>query len=114
MKKYVELNELVKCLLDVKDKNFTDILLAVLNLPTVEFDPVSTLNSVPPILNEPIYTNPCWSCEWYNKPYWSIQSPCLTCNRGINFRGGTISTTQVTATTTADDFSTLHTETRKD
>lgn len=25
--------------------------------------------------------NPCMGCEYYNKPYWSIVSPCNSCPR---------------------------------
>lgn len=27
--------------------------------------------------------NPCQGCEYYNKPYWSVVSPCATCSRNI-------------------------------
>ena len=25
--------------------------------------------------------NPCQGCEYYNKPFWSVQSPCANCPR---------------------------------
>lgn len=32
--------------------------------------------------------NPCTGCEYYNKPYWSIVSPCKSCPKVYN---GTVS-----------------------
>lgn len=32
----------------------------------------------------------CLSCEWYNKPYWSIISPCANCPK--KFKNSTIKT----------------------
>lgn len=27
------------------------------------------------------YNDPCMGCEYYNKPYWSVISPCKSCPR---------------------------------
>ena len=39
--------------------------------------------------------DPCMGCEYYNKPYWSVVSPCNSCPRIYNTGG------YVTTTTTA-------------
>lgn len=36
--------------------------------------------------------NPCIGCDYYNKPYWSVVSPCASCPRHYN-TGGYVSTT---------------------
>lgn len=36
--------------------------------------------------------NPCMGCEYYNKPYWSVVSPCTSCPRVYN-TGGYVTTT---------------------
>lgn len=32
----------------------------------------------------------CISCEWYNKPYWSIISPCANCTKRFNKKSVTV------------------------
>lgn len=32
----------------------------------------------------------CISCEWYNKPYWSITSPCTNCRKRFNKKSATV------------------------
>lgn len=34
----------------------------------------------------------CLGCEWYNKPYWSIISPCTNCPK--RFKNNTIKVTK--------------------
>ena len=41
--------------------------------------------------------NPCIGCEYYNKPYWSVVSPCASCPRHYN-TGGCVSTTTTAPT----------------
>lgn len=36
--------------------------------------------------------DPCMGCEYYNKPYWSVVSPCKSCPRVYN-TGGYVTTT---------------------
>lgn len=36
--------------------------------------------------------DPCMGCEYYNKPYWSVVSPCASCPRVYN-TGGYVTTT---------------------
>jgi predicted nucleic acid-binding Zn ribbon protein len=36
--------------------------------------------------------DPCMGCEYYNKPYWSVVSPCTSCPRVYN-TGGYVTTT---------------------
>lgn len=38
--------------------------------------------------------NPCIACEYFNKPYWSIVSPCENCP--VKFNGKSITTTTIT------------------
>lgn len=42
--------------------------------------------------------NPCIGCEYYNKPYWSVVSPCASCPRGFN-TGANVPPTIATAAT---------------
>lgn len=35
--------------------------------------------------------NPCQGCDFFNKPYWSILSPCKNCPK--QFTGGFVTTT---------------------
>ena len=32
----------------------------------------------------------CVNCEWYNKPYWSIISPCTNCTKRFNKKSVTV------------------------
>ena len=32
----------------------------------------------------------CINCEWYNKPYWSIISPCTNCTKRFNKKSVTV------------------------
>lgn len=32
----------------------------------------------------------CINCEWYNKPYWSIISPCSNCRKRFNNKSVTV------------------------
>lgn len=41
--------------------------------------------------------DPCIGCEYYNKPYWSVVSPCTSCPRR-NSINGYISTDTITIT----------------
>lgn len=54
--------------------------------------------------------DPCMGCEYYNKPYWSVVSPCASCPR-IYGTGG-----YVTTTTTAIKYNdnTTHLPTAKE
>ena len=36
---------------------------------------------------------PCMGCEYYNKPYWSVVSPCKSCPRIYNANGYNTTTT---------------------
>lgn len=36
--------------------------------------------------------DPCMGCEYYNKPYWSVVSPCASCPR-VYGTGGYVTTT---------------------
>lgn len=36
--------------------------------------------------------DPCIGCEYYNKPYWSVVSPCTSCPR-VYETGGYVTTT---------------------
>lgn len=36
--------------------------------------------------------DPCMGCEYYNKPYWSVVSPCKSCPR-VYGTGGYVTTT---------------------
>lgn len=37
--------------------------------------------------------DPCMGCEYYNKPYWSVVSPCNSCPRIYNTGGYSTTTT---------------------
>lgn len=41
--------------------------------------------------------DPCMGCEYYNKPYWSVVSPCNSCPRIYNTGGYVTTTTLPTA-----------------
>lgn len=32
----------------------------------------------------------CMNCEWYNKPYWSIISPCANCTKRFKQKSATV------------------------
>lgn len=34
-----------------------------------------------------IFTDECRGCEYYNKPYWSVVSPCANCRRTCKSSG---------------------------
>lgn len=36
--------------------------------------------------------NPCVGCEYFNKPYWSVVSPCKNCPQN-QYTGGYVATT---------------------
>lgn len=38
--------------------------------------------------------NPCIGCEYYNKPYWSVVSPCKNYTKYHNMNGHTTNTTE--------------------
>lgn len=44
----------------------------------------------------------CLSCEWYNKPYWSIISPCANCSK--RFKNNTIKSTNYSINTDKTDL----------
>ena len=56
--------------------------------------------------------NPCIGCEYYNKPYWSIISPCKNCYRNRTTSGTSGYLTTDTSgsfeqTTTTSNFDTV-------
>ena len=52
--------------------------------------------------------DPCMGCEYYNKPYWSVVSPCASCPR-IYGTGGYVTTTTTTAIKYNDNATNLPT-----
>ena len=37
--------------------------------------------------------NPCIGCEYYNKPYWSVVSPCKNCHKTYGYNDYIAATT---------------------
>lgn len=57
--------------------------------------------------------DPCMGCEYYNKPYWSVVSPCASCPR-VYGTGGYVTTTTTNIKVEKYNDSTTHLPTAKE